>query len=148
MPLTIRPYQTQDWPSICQIHDAARPDELIGSCDPHAFVPLEKDQEVAHLKLCQKMVAVLDENVVGFIGVHEGYLGWLYIHPAHYEQGFGRKLLQSSLKLISGKAWTIVLAGNIRAINLYKSEGFIEVNKYESNNAGYPCTCLKLERKS
>lgn len=147
MPINIRPYQPEDWPDICQIHDAARPDELIGSCDPKAFVPIEKDPELEHLKLCQKLVAVENNHMTGFIGVHEGYLGWLYVHPDHYGKGIGRTLLQAGLKLIPDKAWTIALAGNTRAINLYQSEGFIEVNRYQSDNAGYPCTCLRLERE-
>lgn len=142
----IRPYQSGDWLTICQIHDLARPDELVGSCDPRAFVPIKEDQEVDHLKLCQKMVAVLDKQIVGFIGVDDAYLGWLYIHPDHYGNGIGRKLLQEGLKLIPGKAWTIALAGNAKAVNLYQSEGFVEVHRYQSDNAGYPCTCLRLER--
>ncbi|NQS91982.1 MAG: GNAT family N-acetyltransferase [Chloroflexi bacterium] len=142
----IRPYQSADWQSICQIHDLARPDELTGSCDPRAFVPIEKDQEVEHLKLCQKLVSVLDNQIVGFVGIDEGYLGWLYIHPDHYGNGIGRKLLQEGLKFIPGMAWTIALAGNTKALNLYQSEGFVEVNRYQSDNAGYPCICLRLER--
>ncbi len=147
MPNTIRPFQPEDWQYICQIHDAARPDELIGSCDPKAFVPIEKDPEVEHLKLCQKLVAVENNQVVGFVGVDERYLGWLYVHPDHYGKGIGRTLLQAGLKLIPDKAWTIALAGNTRAVNLYQSEGFVEVNRYQSDNAGYPCTCLRLERE-
>ncbi len=109
MPI-IRPYQPEDWPTICQIHDSARPDELAGSCDPKAFVPVEKDPEVKHLRLCQKLVAVENDQVIGFIGIHEGYLGWLYVHPDHSGRGLGRNLLQAGLELIPGKAWTIALA--------------------------------------
>ncbi len=145
MTLTIRAYHDDDWPLICQIHDLARPDELRGSCDPRAFVPIEKDQEVEHLRLCQKQVAIMNGQIVGFVGIHEGYLGWLYVHPDHYGMGIGRKLLQTGLKLINGNAWTIVLAGNTRAIDLYQSEGFSEINRYESDNAGYACTCIRLE---
>ena len=142
----VRSYQPADWQSLCQIHNLARPDELVGSCDPRAFVPIENDKEVEHLKLCQKIVAVSDDRVAGFIGVDDGYIGWLYIHPDCYRQGIGRELLKEGLKLIKEKAWTIALADNSPAVNLYQSEGFIEVNRYESDNAGYPCTCVRLER--
>ena len=145
MTLSIRAFLDNDWPLICQIHDFARPDELRGSCDPRAFVPIEQDQEVEHLRLCQKHVAIMDDQIVGFVGIHEDYLGWLYIHPDYYNKGIGRKLLQTGLKLINGNAWTIALAGNTRVINLYQSEGFSEVNRYESDNAGYACTCVRLE---
>ena len=143
----VRSYQPADWQSLCQIHNLARPDELVGSCDPRAFVPIENDKEVEHLKLCQKIVAVSDDRVAGFIGVDDGYIGWLYIHPDFYRQGIGRELLKEGLKLIKEKAWTIALAGNSPAVKLYQSEGFIEVNRYESDNAGYPCTCVRLEKE-
>ena len=145
--LIIRPYQPADWQSICQIHDLARPDELAGSCDPRAFVPIEEDKEVEHLKLCQKIVAVSNNRAAGFIGVDECYIGWLYIHPDFYRQGIGRELLKEGLKLIKEKAWTIALADNSPAVNLYQSEGFIEVNRYKSDNAGYPCICVRLEKE-
>ena len=89
----------------------------------------------------------MDDNIVGFVGIHKGYLGWLYVHPDYYGLGIGRKLLQTGLKLINGTAWTIALGGNTRAIDLYQSEGFREVNRYKSDNAGYACTCVRLETK-
>jgi GNAT superfamily N-acetyltransferase len=145
--ILIRAYIPADWQFICQIHDLARPDELIGSCAPKAFIPIEQDQEVQHLKLCQKLIAISSDRAVGFIGIDQGYVGWLYVHPDFYGQGIGRALLQKGLELVPDKAWTIALAGNSRALNLYQSEGFIEANRYKSDNAGYPCTCVRLERE-
>ncbi len=113
----IRPYLRADWHSTCQIHDLARPDELAGSCDPKAFIPINEDKEIKHLKVCQKLVAVSDGRVAGFIGVSEGYIGWLYIHLDFYRQRIGRDLLKEGLKLIKEKAWTIALTGNSRAVN-------------------------------
>jgi len=81
------------------------------------------------------------------IGVDEGYIGWLYIHPDFYRQGIGRELLKEGLKQIKVKAWTIALAGNSPAVSLSQSEGFVELNRYKSNNAGYPCTCVRLEKE-
>jgi hypothetical protein len=40
--------------------------------------------------------------------------------------------------------WTVVLAGNARARQLYESEGFQVVHTFASANAGYPCTCVQL----
>ena len=142
---TIRAYEKEDWDAICAVHDAARPDELDGSCDPRAFVPIQEDSEVKDLIQSRKFVATQAGNIVGFVGVSEKYLAWLYVHPDFYHQGIGRMLLQKGIKEIEGKAWTTVLAGNINAIKLYESEGFKEVNRFESDNAGYPCTCLRLE---
>ena len=145
--LTYRQYQESDWKAICQIHDRARPDELRGSCDPRAFVPIEQDIEVQDLKTSRKFVACDDEKVVGFVGVDDKYLAWLYIEPSHYGRGIGRELLKIGIREIGTGAWTIVLDGNQKAISLYKSEGFQEVRRFEGDNAGYPCTCIRMERK-
>jgi len=144
--IKIRHYDEKDWQAICAIHDAARPDELKGSCDPRAFVPIEQDTEVEDLKRSEKFVAVDGEKVVGFVGTDEKYLAWLYVLPAYYHQGIGRRLLQKGLEIIGEGTWTIVLDGNQTAINLYESEGMTEVHRFESDNAGYPCTCLRLAR--
>ncbi len=48
--ITIRDYTDADWAAICAIHDAARPDELKGSCDPRGFIPIEEDKEVEELR--------------------------------------------------------------------------------------------------
>ena len=143
----VRPFKSADWKAICRIHDLARPDEIEGSCDPRAFVPIEEDEEVEQLKKCRKLVAVTEKAVVGFIGIDAGYIGWLYVHPDYYSKGVGRKLLQAGLELVKGKAWTIALEGNNRAIGLYQSEGFQEARRYQSENAGYPCTCIRLEKE-
>ncbi len=144
--LSIRPFQPADWESICEIHDQARLDELKGSCDPRGFIPIREDPEVEHLKSCQKIVAVDGNRVAGFIGVDQEYVGWLYIHPDYYRQGLGRRLLRAGLELTPDKAWTIALENNLPALTLYHSEGFHETNRYESDNAGYPVTCVRLER--
>lgn len=146
MTIRIRPFEAADWDELCSIHDLARPDELRGSCDPAAFVPIEEDEEVEELRRCTKLVAVDGEDVVGFVGVDDDYIGWLYVAPSHYRRGIGRALLQAGVSLTQGPASTVVLAGNLRAIELYRSEGFRLVRRFESDNAGYPCTCLRMVR--
>lgn len=141
-----RDYKEIDWPAICRIHNSARPDELKGSCDPRAFIPIEQDPEVEDLKRSQKFVACDGDAVVGFSSIDGTYVSFLYIDPDYYGQGIGRKLLQIAVEAIGPGAWTIVLNNNKRAIGLYESEGFKEVHRFDSNNAGFPCTCLRMER--
>jgi ribosomal protein S18 acetylase RimI-like enzyme len=143
--ITYRDYQDSDWNAICAIHDRARPDELNGSCDPRAFIPIEQDPEVEDLKRSRKFVACDGDKAVGFVAVDEKYVSFLYVDPNHYGQGIGRKLLQIANEWIGEGAWTIVLDGNQRAITLYESEGYREVRRFVSDNAGYPCTCLRME---
>lgn len=79
-------YQDEDWDAICGVHDAVRPDELKGSCDPYAFVPIKEDPEVEELVASEKWVAVDGEDLVGFVSVDKQYLAWLYIHPNYYKK--------------------------------------------------------------
>ncbi len=144
-PIVIRAYADADWPAVCAVHDRARPDELRGSCDPRAFVPLAEDEgDAASFNRSRKFVACSGEQVVGFVGVDGTYLSWLYVDPALYGQGIGRRLLRLGLRLIGPQAWTVALAGNTRALRLYESEGFQVVDTSSSANAGYPCMSVKL----
>lgn len=145
--ITYRPYEDKDWQAICRIHDRARPDELKGSCDPRGFIPIEQDKEVEDLKRSKKFVACDSETVVGFVGVDEDYLAWLYVDPAHYGKGIGRELLRIGVREIGEGAWTIVLDGNKSAIALYESEGFREFGRFNGKNNDYPVTCIKLKRE-
>lgn len=144
--ITYRNYDDNDWQAICQIHDRARPDELKGSCDPRGFIPIEQDKEVEDLKRSKKFVACEGETVVGFVGVDEDYLAWLYVDPSHYGKGIGRELLRIGIREIGEGAWTIVLDGNKSAIKLYESEGFQETGRFNGDNNGYPVTCIKMKR--
>src|SRR5215510_12728994 len=92
--ITMREYRDADWAAVCVVHDRARPDELRGSCDPRAFVPLATDQDdTASFQRSRKFVACVGEQVVGFVGIDGTYLSWLYVDPAYYRQGIGRRLL-------------------------------------------------------
>lgn len=144
--ITYRNYEDKDWQAICQIHDRARPDELKGSCDPRGFIPIEEDKEIEDLRASKKFVACEDETVIGFVGVDDDYLAWLYVDPSHYGKGIGRELLRIGIREIGEGAWTIVLDGNKKAIALYESEGFQEISRFDGENNGYPCTCLKLKK--
>lgn len=143
--ISIREYTDDDWEAVCRVHDRARPDELSGSCDPRAFVPLAEDQEAADVHTSQKFVACDGERIVGFVGVEGAYLSYLYVDPGYYGRGIGRRLLRLGLELTGPDAYTIALDGNARALALYESEGFVVAETFEAENAGYPCTGLRLE---
>jgi ribosomal protein S18 acetylase RimI-like enzyme len=143
--LMIREYGDDDWLAVCDVHDRARPLELRGSCDPQAFVPLAQDQAYADdFRDSKKLVACLANQVVGFVGVNQQCISWLYVDPSYMGQGIGRRLLQRGIQLGGKQVTTIVLVGNRRARHLYASEGFRISRIFAGRNAGYPCLCLEL----
>lgn len=142
-----RKYEEADWASVSRIHDAARPIELAGSCDPRAFVPLADDvSDLEEFHASEKWVACCQAQVVGFVCTSGNDIGWLYVDPSEAGQGIGRHLVQQALARISSPASVHVLDGNVRAKNLYLSEGFKVVDQFRSRNNGYPCTVLKMSQ--
>ncbi|EKV00992.1 acetyltransferase [Leptolyngbya sp. PCC 7375] len=147
-PILLRAYCDDDWSVVCDIHDRARPHELKGSCDANSFLPLAEDPEdIDNFHRSEKFVACIQGQVVGFVGVDDNLVAWLYVDPDYFGIGIGRELLQLGLELAGPQAWTVVLSGNTRARRLYASEGFQVVHTFEGSNAGYPCTCLELSFK-
>lgn len=144
--ITVRPYEEGDWHAVCRVHDRARPEELRGSCDPRAFVPLSEDAEYEQdFHRSNKLVACEGERVVGFVSVDGDYISWLYIDPEQQGRGIGRRLLRHAVSLAGPTASTVTLANNERALRLYLSEGFRIAETFEGENAGFPCTCVRLE---
>ena len=142
--LTIREYRADDWPAICRVHDRSRPDELRGSYDPRAFIPLAEDPERASLEACDRFVAQLGDEVVGFAGIDDPYLAWLYIDPAHYRRGIGRALLRHCLARLGDDAWTQACGNNEAALRLYLGEGFVIESRFIGDNAGYKGPAARL----
>jgi len=137
MDVFIRDYRPGDWPAVCRVHDRARPDELRGSFDPRAFIPLAEDAEGRYIDACTMFVAQRDDEVVGFAGIDEPYLAWLYVDPAHYRRGIGRALLRHCLARLSEDAWTRACGNNEAALSLYLSEGFVIESRSTGENAGW-----------
>ncbi len=97
MDVVIRDYRSDDWSAICRVHDRSRPDELRGSYDARAFIPLAEDPEGEYINACVMFVAQHDGDVVGFAGIDDPHLAWLYVDPANYRRGIGRALLRHCL---------------------------------------------------
>jgi len=143
--IAIREFQPEDESALFEIHDRSRPDELVGSCDPRGFLPLSQDfRSVEDFRMSRKWVAVEGDRLVGFAGVRDNYISWLYIDPDYYGRGIGRRLLRMAKDAAGPDAWTIALDGNLRARGLYESEGFVPALTFSGENNGYPCRCVKL----
>ena len=145
--ISTREYEERDWPEVSKIHDLARPIELEGSCDSKAFVRLADDKkDLQEFLNSGKLVACYETRIVGFIGIDASTIGWLYVDPKETGKGIGRYLFRQALFRIKQGASVFVLDGNVKAISLYKSEAFEVVDRFESDNNGYPCTVLKMSQ--
>lgn len=136
MTVTIRPYQAADWARLCEIHDAARLDELGQTVGKDAFLTLEQTAENEGLFDNRLFVADVDQKIRGFVAYSEDELAWLYVDPPFYRRGVGRALLQHAVAQAGPDMMIEVLEGNAPALALYLSEGFAVAKRVEGKLAG------------
>jgi hypothetical protein len=141
--IRIREYEERDWDGICRVHDLARPDELRGSCDSRAFIPLAQDPEVPELKRCVKYVACDDDRIVGFVGINGDYLSGSISIPSITEGDRAKPPADRPSLAVRPHGRSFSTA-DVRARRLYESEGFNVVRTYQGDNSGYPCTCMRM----
>ncbi|MBW2936777.1 GNAT family N-acetyltransferase [Aureisphaera sp. CAU 1614] len=83
-------------------------------------------------------------NIIGFVGVLNGHLEMLFIHPAHRGKSIGKTLLEyaiSNLKVTK----VDVNKQNNDAIGFYKRYGFKAIGRSETDASGKPYPILHLE---
>lgn len=134
--LKIRKYHSSDWNSICELHDLARPAELEGTVSQDAFIPLKDAAKNEGLFDGDLFVGELECTVIGFIAWEPNEITWLYVHPKFQRRGYGRKLLHFAVSKLTKPIEVSVLAGNKKALTLYKSEGFDIIERKKGKLAG------------
>ena len=134
--MKIRSYQPHDWLRLCEIHDAARRDELRLSAGEDAFLSLEQTAENEGLFKARLDVAEVNDQVGGFVAFSHDELTWLYVSPHKYRQGIGRALLRHAIANAGETLRTEVLEGNEPALRLYLSEGFEIVERISGRLEG------------
>jgi GNAT superfamily N-acetyltransferase len=120
----IRPYATEDWARVCQIHDAARRDELASAGLAAAFLSLEQTAANEGFHDYTLRVAEDGGNVVGFVAFTDDELAWLYVDPDAYGKGLGIALIRAALLETRSPMSAEVLNGNAAAIAVYRKAGF------------------------
>lgn len=132
----LRPYRPEDWPRLCQIHDAARRDELASGGLEAGFLTLEQTAEGEGLFRGAVIVAEEEGEVRGFVAFTADELTWLYVEPTQYRKGIGWALVRHAIQAAAATMKTEVLAGNQAALALYLSEGFQILNRVDGKLAG------------
>jgi len=134
--MNIRPYKKSDWKRLCEIHDAARMDELRGSVNLAAFKSLENSAEEDGLFNDELWIGEINNQIVGFIAFSKEEITWLYIAPKEYRKGYGSQLLDFVLDTVEESIQTDVLSGNKSALALYLKKGFKILEKKKGKLGG------------
>lgn len=126
--MKIRKYDVGDRSKLISIYDAARKNELLLAGVSSAFIPLSNAESFECLQSSHIIVAELSERVIGFVAYKGDTLGWLYVNPAHANEGIGTCLAKTAIKEMKEAGMSPirinVLKGNTPALKLYEKLGF------------------------
>jgi ribosomal protein S18 acetylase RimI-like enzyme len=136
LPVNIRAYIPDDWPRVCQIHDAARRDELAAAGLSAAFLTLEQTAGNEGFHDYAIRVAAMEGVVVGFVAFTSDELAWLYVDPLTYGRGVGSALIRDALAQTRSPMTAEVLDGNAAAIAVYRKAGFEVVGSEQGRMPG------------
>jgi ribosomal protein S18 acetylase RimI-like enzyme len=150
--ILLRKYKYSDWEAISKIHDEARLDELRGTIDLNAFIPLSTAAFNEGLFNGEIIIAEIENEVAGFIGFNNKTIDWLYVSPSHYKKGIGTALIEHALSKVKDEIRIAVFKNNLPALNLYRKMGFTEERTFKGPMIGAEefeaeGIALKWERK-
>ena len=96
-----------------------------------------------YLLQAENWVIVSDDQVVGFVGFIDNFIGGLFVDPDFQGQGFGLKLLQHAHNLKQHLELQ-VYERNQKAVKLYQRYGFEIIQRDETDDDGLPFAQLTM----
>ncbi len=104
----------------------------------HQFIPKEYwENSYIYVKEilpnAEIYVYVIEENIVGFIGLNQNYIEGIFVDTNNQCNGIGRSLLNKA-KENKNYLTLSVYKKNINAIRFYKKNGFVIKNEKMDNN--------------
>jgi len=82
-------------------------------------------------------------ELMGFIGVAEGKVEMLFLHPSYIGQGIGKSLMEFAIDKL-GATRVDVNEGNRHAVEFYKGFGFEVYDRMEKDSEGKDYPILKM----
>lgn len=134
----IRKYKKSDFSAIATIYNLSKADEFIGESFDATVTPLSEDSEMLSLFHESEIYLYEIDDVVGFIGIKENYISWLFIHPGFRCQGIGKKLVLHILSMLNGEVTLNVAHSNFAAKKMYENLGFKVAKEFVGRYQGNP----------
>lgn len=140
----LRPALPHDHPALLQVweasvratHDFLDPADLAFFRD---FVP-------GALGLLDVQLIESSQGPAGFIGWRPGHIEMLFVSPAQFGQGLGRRLLDQVIASAPAQPWQLdVNEQNPRALRFYQRYGFAVVGRSAQDSSGRPYPLLHLQ---
>ena len=86
-----------------------------------------------------------DDELIGFIGVADGKVEMLFLHPSYIGQGIGTLLMEFAIDKL-GATFVDVNEGNRHAVEFYKKFGFEVYDRMEKDSEGKDYPILKMRK--
>ncbi|MCL3819790.1 GNAT family N-acetyltransferase [Aeromicrobium wangtongii] len=138
--VTIRPAHEADLDALTDVWErAARSSH--GFMDPADFSEMRPFMRDSYLPSMEVLLAELGGRPIAFVGARENHVELLYVDPEFHGQGLGTRLLAEV-----GATSVEVYADNTTGVAFYRSQGFAEVLRRESDAAGRPYAMVVLRR--
>lgn len=126
--INIRKYKSDDFDDIAKIMDQGRMQELESEGLAETFIPLRDAPYLDYFLSCKTYVAEEDDQVVGFVGLGNRRLEFLYVLPQMQKKGIGTALMKQALVQLPRPVKLAVFSDNIKAKKLYEKFGFKVIN--------------------
>ena len=146
--MSITEYNQDYFERINNIYYEGRQEELKFLCEDYEILTLKDDLKKLELfQKGKKLIYTSNEKIQGFIVLNDSLISMLYVSKDFQGQGVARKLLNASYNFFKQEAYLNVAENNIKALNLYKSEGFKEIGKFEVSFNNNKVFAVKMRKE-
>ena len=153
--MSIRKYTKNDLPTIFEIYDRSKLDELKYENKVFTLLPLEEDEVRLNGLLESNIFLYQKEDLVVAYGATSGNeIRALFVHPECRGEGIGKALSEFLMSYIQGRPYLYVARSNQPAKLLYQRCGFVVTDTFETTYNNEPviaqkmvCTALSLEKR-
>ncbi|MEW5930060.1 MAG: GNAT family N-acetyltransferase [Gemmatimonadota bacterium] len=140
----ITPVRPVDHPRVVEVWEASvrATHHFLAPADVDFFRPLIPDV----LAQVAELVCVRDAagGVVGFLGVEDGKVEMLFVHPDVRGRGIGGRLLRHAVDVL-GATRLDVNEQNEQAVGFYLKMGFFVESRSELDGMGKPFPLLRMK---
>lgn len=138
------PIYPDDFPRVVEVWEASvrATHHFVSEADIQFFRPLVRDG----LPQFAQLAGVRDDanQIAGFIGVEQGKIEMLFLHPAARGQGAGRRLVTYAISTF-GATMLDVNEQNEQAVGFYLRLGFRIIGRSERDSTDKPYPLLHLQ---
>jgi len=120
----IRELEPSEFDQVGSIYNLGRADELSTISNEFVLTPWDSDKYIQSV-LSDSRIFVYEKSstIIGFCGIHESKLNWLFVLAEHRRKGVAGSLVRRLMEEYRSLSLTVA-SSNVVAIKRYKSLGF------------------------